>query len=392
MLTFLLRRLLSLPPLLLVISFFTFALLHLSGGDYFTRLEEDPKVSQDYVMSLRASAGRVIPVKAEKREDRFGTFTLGGTDYSFDAAGTLVVGGAPASAVEFQQDLKRFEWPVGSGDQYTITERGEVYRWVGWVRGFFAWVGNVCVGDLGESFQYKASVRSVIFDRMSNTLTLSLIALLIAWGLSIPLGVWSGVRPNSMIDYICGGVAYLGLSIPSVFLALLAMLFAYYSGWFPVGGMRDLVKWDEMTFWGKTVDRLHHLALPASVVGLRGLAGYMRQMRGQMVETLSADYVRTARAKGLSNRTVIYKHALRNAINPLLTLLGFSIAGLLSGSFLVEVVMNWPGLARVVVDAVFARDEPLVMAAVLVAALMLVMGNLIADILLAWADPRIRLE
>jgi peptide/nickel transport system permease protein len=200
------------------------------------------------------------------------------------------------------------------------------------------------------------------------------------------------VRPNSFIDYICGATAYLGLSIPSVFLALLAVLFAYYTGWFPVGGMRDLVNWEAMTTGEKALDLAHHLALPASVIGFHGLAGYMRQMRGQMVETMSADYVRTARAKGLSRKSVVYKHALRNAINPLLTLLGFSLAGLLSGSFLVEVVMNWPGLARVVVDAVFARDEPLVMAAVLVATLMLIAGNIIADILLAMADPRIRLE
>jgi peptide/nickel transport system permease protein len=118
----------------------------------------------------------------------------------------------------------------------------------------------------------------------------------------------------------------------------------------------------------------------------------MRQMRGQMVETMSSDYVRTARAKGLSHNKVIFKHALRNAINPLVTLFGFSLAGLLSGSFLVEVVFNWPGLARVTVEAVFAKDEPLVMASVMMATILLVAGNLVADVLLAIVDPKIRLE
>ena len=154
---------------------------------------------------------------------------------------------------------------------------------------------------------------------------------MIAWGLAIPLGVWSGVRPNSVIDHLCGGTAYLGLSVPSVFLALLAVLFAYYTGWFPVGNARDHVGWDDMTKFERALDILHHLVLPACVVGFTTLAGYMRQTRGQMVETMSQDYVRTARAKGVAHNTVIFKHALRNAINPLVTLFGFSIAGLLSG-------------------------------------------------------------
>ena len=388
--TFLLRRLLSLPPLLLVISFLTFMLLQASGGDFFNRLEEDPKVSQDYVMSLRASAGRVVPVKPERRAATLGAFSVRDRAYAFDAAGRLLRDGRVVEPKTEQDTLKRFVLP--DGDQFTVTEQGNVYLWVGRIRGYFAWLANAVGGELGESFQYKTSVAAVISSRLLNTLLLSGVALLIAWGLAIPLGVWSGVRPNSLVDYVCGATAYFGLSIPSVFLALLAVLLAYYTGWFPVGGMRDLVNWGGMSAGEKAVDLAHHLVLPAAVVGFHGLAGYMRQMRGQMVETMSADYVRTARSKGLARRTVIYKHALRNAINPLLTLLGFSLAGLLSGSFLVEVVMNWPGLARVVVDAVFARDEPLVMAAVLVATLMLVAGNLVADLLLALADPRIRLE
>jgi peptide/nickel transport system permease protein len=140
------------------------------------------------------------------------------------------------------------------------------------------------------------------------------------------------------------------------------------------------------------LDVAWHLVLPAGVVAVTSLAGTMRQMRGQMVETMSSDYVRTARAKGVSERRVTFVHALRNAINPLVTLFGFSIAALLSGSFLVEFVLNWPGLATIVVSAVTDRDEPLVMASILMASILLVVGNLVADLLLALVDPRIRLE
>jgi peptide/nickel transport system permease protein len=388
---FLLRRLLAIPPLLIAISFLTYALLHFTPGDFFQRLELDPNYSQDFVMSKRASVGKVLPVAPAKRASELGTFTLHGTDYSFDGEGRLLADGKLADPRREQTAVKSFRWPAG-GTHWSITESGEVYRRVGMLRGYFAWLARAVTGDLGESFNAQESVATTITERLGNTLILSLVALLISWGLAIPLGVWSGVKPNSIVDWMCGATAYAGLSLPSVFLALLAVLFAYYTGWFPVGGMRDLVAWKDMTGWERFGDVAHHLALPASVVGLRSTASYMRQMRGQMVETLSQDYVRTARAKGLSERSVIYKHTLRNAINPLVTLLGFSIAGLLSGSFLVEVVMNWPGLARLVVDSVFARDEPMVMAAVLMATLMLVFGNVIADLLLAAVDPRIRVQ
>lgn len=392
MTTFLLRRLLAIPPLLLVISFLTYLLLQFSGGDYFMRLEQDPKYTQDYVMELRLSAGRVVDVQPEDRAERFEGLVLDGRSYGFDADGKLTVDGARTDPQREQQRVKRFEWPKGSGDEYTITVTGEVYHWVGRIRGYTAWLSRAATGDLGQSYHYNDSVATKIVERMGNTLTLTVVALFISWGLALPLGIWSGVKPNSLVDHVCGATAYLGLSFPSVFLALLAVLFAYSTGWFPVGGMRDLVRLDEMSTWERLTDRIHHLVLPACVIGFHGLAGYMRQMRGQMVETMSADYVRTARAKGLSRRAVIYKHAFRNAVNPLVTLLGFSLAGLLSGSFLVEIVTNWPGLARLVVDAVFARDEPLVMAAVLMATLLLVAGNVVADVLLAITDPRIRLE
>jgi peptide/nickel transport system permease protein len=151
----------------------------------------------------------------------------------------------------------------------------------------------------------------------------------------------------------------------------------------------ESLDYDSLGFWGKVGDRLHHLALPALVLGTGPMAGHMRQMRGNLLDVLRMDYVTTARSKGLSESKVILRHAVRNAINPLITIFGYSLASLLSGAFLVEVVMAWPGLGRLTVDALFARDLYLVMGGVVMAATILIISNLIADIMLALADPRI---
>ena len=391
MLTFLLRRLLAIPPLLLVISFLTYTLLGAAPGDYFSEKDADPRTSRDMVMGQRASAGKVVEIAKEDRARVLGSFVRGGRTYAFDAAGTVTRDGAPLDPRTDQAALKRFVWPADGGAEWTVTPEGRVYRWVGSVEGYFRWIGRVLTGDLGQSLQYTESVATLLFGRLWNTLKLNLVVLVLAWGIAIPLGVWSGVRPNSSVDHACGALAYVSLSVPSVFLALLAMLFAYHTGWFPVGDMRDSVRWDSMSGWERLVDSAWHLVLPAVVIAATEIAGYMRRMRSQMVESMSQDYVRTARAKGVPRRRVIFVHALRNAINPMVTLLGFSLAALLSGSFLVEYVTNWPGMAQITVNAVLRRDDPLVLASILMATLLLVLGNLVADVLLAVVDPRIRL-
>ncbi len=254
------------------------------------------------------------------------------------------------------------------------------------------WLWNAVQGELGRSFEYNRDVSDLLVERMANTLLLAFFALIFSWGVAIPLGVISAVRQNTWIDKVAGFVAYFGLSIPRVFLALLAVMFAAQTGWFPIGGLRNEVRWDEFTAWEKVLDVGWHLVLPATVLGITNMAGYMRQMRGYTIETLAQDYVRTARAKGLPERTVLFKHTVRNAINPLVTLFGYSLAYLITGSFLVEIVMSWPGMARLTLSALMAKDVHLVMASVMLASLMLVMGNLIADVLLALVDPRIRVE
>jgi peptide/nickel transport system permease protein len=242
--------------------------------------------------------------------------------------------------------------------------------------------------DFGESFSRHQPVFTVLKEGLANTLLLALAAAIITWGLAIPLGVWAAVRQNSWVDQTLSLSAFVWLSIPEVLSGLLLLFLAARTGWFPVGGMHA-IDWDYLDAGGKLVDLLHHLLLPALVVGLIPLAGRMRQMRGNLLDVLRLDYVTTARAKGLDENTVVFKHALRNAINPLITLFGYTLGALVSGSFIAEIVFSWPGLGRITLDAILTQDQYLVMGSVLMASVMLVLGNLVADLLLAVADPRI---
>lgn len=258
-----------------------------------------------------------------------------------------------------------------------------------WYIQYLFWIKNIFLHlDFGESFAYKVPVFTLIKTRLANTFLLALAAATLTWFLAVPFGILSAVRQFSWVDKGLSFVSFLGLSIPEVFFALLMIYFAATTGWFPIGGMRSL-DYDTLTPFGKALDLLHHLLLPAIVLGTIPMAGRMRQMRANLLDVLRADYVTTARAKGLSERAVIWKHAVRNAINPMITLFGFTLAYLLSGSILVEVVMSWPGIGRLTIEALRAQDLYLIMGSVLMASTMLILGNLVADILLAVADPRI---
>ncbi len=242
--------------------------------------------------------------------------------------------------------------------------------------------------DFGESFSRHQPVFLVLREGLLNTLLLAGAAAIVTWGLAIPLGVWAAVRQYSWVDRILSLLAFIWLSIPEVLSGLLLLLLAAKTGWFPVGGMRS-IDHDELDMIGRLLDLAHHLALPALVVGLIPLAGRMRQMRGNLLDVLRLDYVTTARAKGLSENAVIFKHALRNAVNPLITLFGYTLGSLVSGSFVAEIIFSWPGLGRITLDAILSQDQYLVMGSVLMASVVLIIGNLIADVLLAIADPRI---
>jgi len=257
---------------------------------------------------------------------------------------------------------------------------------------YWYWLWPALRGDFGYSFTKSAPVWSLIGERMLNTLLLTGSALVFSWVLAIPLGMLAAVYRNRWADKLIGFISFSGLSIPSLFFSLLMILFAAKTGLFPVGGIHNQVMWDVMSPWERFVDTLWHLILPMIVLGTIGLAQYVRQMRSEMIETLSQDYIRTARAKGLSRWRVLTRHALGNAINPLVTIFGFSLATLLGGALLTEFVFAWPGLGMLTFDALTNKDEPLVMASVMMLLLMLVIGNLIADVMLALIDPRIRLE
>ncbi|HKP86866.1 MAG TPA: ABC transporter permease [Blastocatellia bacterium] len=258
---------------------------------------------------------------------------------------------------------------------------------------YWYWAKPAMLGDFGDSYtKIRVPVSTLIGERVLNTLLLTGSALIFSWVLAIPLGVLAAVYRNRWADKLCGFISFFGLSIPTVFFSLLMVLFAAKTGWFPPGGVHEQVNWEYMSGWQKVTDTLWHLVLPTIVLGTVGLAQYMRQMRSEMIETLSQDYIRTARAKGLSQWRVVIRHALGNAINPLVTLFGLSLAFLLAGALLTEYVFAWPGLGTLIYDALRGKDEPMVMAAVTMLVLMLVVGNLIADLLLAIIDPRIRME
>ena len=254
---------------------------------------------------------------------------------------------------------------------------------------YLYYLRNVAHGDFGESFARHQPVFVVLREALGNTLLLAIAAALVTWCLAIPLGTLAAVRQHRFADRATSVVAFLGLSIPEVLSGLLLLLLAARTGWFPVGGMHSL-DWDDLGFFGKALDLGKHLLLPAVVVGLTPLASRMRQMRGSLLEVLPLDYVTAARAKGLGEGTVVTKHALRNALNPMITLFGYTLGSLVSGAFVAEVVFGWPGLGRVTLDALQAHDQYVVLGAVLLAALVLVAGNLVAHLMLAAADPRIR--
>ncbi|NDF17581.1 MAG: ABC transporter permease, partial [Verrucomicrobia bacterium] len=203
------------------------------------------------------------------------------------------------------------------------------------------------------------------------------------------LAVLAAARPGGWIDKLTSAAAYFALAIPEFFLALLAVWFAAQTGWFPIGGLTSLDH-DFLPFGARILDIAWHLVLPTLVLGLGGVAGTLRVLRANVLDVLRAEYVTAARAKGLPEKIVLFRHVLRNALNPLLSTVGYAFAGLLSGSLLVENVMNYPGLGRLVYEAFIREDQFVVLGSVMVGCTLLVVGNLISDLALAWSDPRVR--
>lgn len=253
---------------------------------------------------------------------------------------------------------------------------------------YFSWAKSFVKGDLGYTSAGE-KVSDKLKERIPNTLLLAFVVIFMTWSVGIPLGILAAVKKETFIDRALTLLSSIGMAIPSFFFAILMLIFAVKTGWFPVGGLTSY-NFNEMGLWGKIVDISRHLVLPTIVLFTISLSGLQRQMRANMLEVLDSDYVKFARAKGLSEGKVLFKHALRNAVNPMITLLGFEFAGLLSGAALTEYVFQYPGLGRLILEAVMKSDINLVMASLMMGTIMLILGNLIADILLMVTDPRLR--
>src|SRR2546425_4339191 len=256
---------------------------------------------------------------------------------------------------------------------------------------YLRWLTNIVRGDFGYSFAYQVPVLWLVRSRLFNTLLLNIIALIVAWAIGIPIGLHPPTHQYSWSDNLLSLFSYVGISTPTFFSGLLLVFFPFQTRWLPIGGMTSL-DYDLFPWYGKAFDVARHLVIPVMVLGVLAVAGLTRQMRANLLAVLRQDYVKTARAKGLAERVVVNKHAVRNAINPLITIFGFELGGLLSGSAILEVVIGWPGLGQLILDAVVRKDLYVVMGSLVIGGVTLVLGYLIADSLLAYGDPRIRYD
>lgn len=256
---------------------------------------------------------------------------------------------------------------------------------------FVLFLGNVARGHLGYSHSMHRDVGSVLAGAVPRTLLLMGAALFTSFAIGIAVGAFQAVRRGSWLDRSTSGILLLLYSIPDFWLALMALLaFAYWLPIFPAGGMVDQVMHDYMSFGGRVRDVIAHLILPSLTLALLSAAGIARFQRAALLDVLPQDYVRTARAKGLGERTVVLKHALRNALLPVITLLGLSLPALVGGTFFVEKVFSWPGMGYIATNAIASRDYDLVTGTVIVGGIMVAVGSLLADLLYAAADPRLR--
>lgn len=252
------------------------------------------------------------------------------------------------------------------------------------------WLGRLVTGDLGVSTS-GGPVFALLMQRAGNTLLLSVLTIICTWLIAIPAGTYAAIYRGQWVDKFFSILTGVAMSMPTFLLAMLLLMVALATGSLPMGGLTSFDYFDKSPI-GQVADIAWHLIIPVTVLTFVGLATIQRQMRGNLLDVLRKEYVRTARAKGLPENKVIYHHALRNAINPLLTLMGFELGGLLSGAALTETVLSYPGLGRLTLDAVLTKDLNLVMASIMLGAVLLIVGNLIADVLLKVVDPRIVLE
>jgi peptide/nickel transport system permease protein len=257
---------------------------------------------------------------------------------------------------------------------------------------YATWLGKFVTLDFGTAFADGRKVKDKILERLPVTLTINALSLAVILLISIPIGIMSATRQYSMLDRFTTIFVFLGFSTPSFWLALLLIyLLGVQWGVLPISGLHS-IDTTGLTGWGRLMDSARHLVLPVFVSAFGGLAAYSRFMRNSMLEVLRQDYIRTARAKGLPERTVIYKHAFRNAVMSVITILGLALPGLIGGSAIMEQVFGIPGMGQLMFQAVFSRDYNVAMGILVPAAFLTMLGNFFADIAYAFTDPRVRLQ
>jgi peptide/nickel transport system permease protein len=260
------------------------------------------------------------------------------------------------------------------------------------VHRYFVQLGNLLQGDLGTSIVQKRPVSHLLGDALPNTLLLGGVALFLEFTIGVWLGIVSAVRHRSVLDRVITPVSLFLYSMPGFWLSLMmVLLFAVTLGWLPSSGMHSVGS-EDWPFAARVWDVVKHIAMPGFVLGVTGAAYVARFQRSAMLEVIRQDFVRTARAKGLEERTVVGRHALRNALIPVLTLLGLSLPALVSGAVITESIFAWPGMGQTVIHAIPERDVQVITGFTLVASVMVVVGSIVADVLYAWADPRVRLR
>ena len=252
------------------------------------------------------------------------------------------------------------------------------------------WLKRIVTLDFGNSFIDDRPVKTKIAERLPATLLLNIAALIVVFSIALPLGVTSALRHNSLYDRVTTIFVFIGYSTPTFWFALILMIiFGFWLGWFPISGMSP---WYTQYYspLEKFLDLLWHLFLPVCATAFGGLAGISRYVRSSMLEVTRQDYIRTAKAKGLLKNKIVWRHALKNALLPIITILGFSLPGLISGSFIFETIFAWPGMGRMTYEAIMNYDYPVVMGGGVIAIFLTLVGILISDILYAVVDPRIR--
>lgn len=251
---------------------------------------------------------------------------------------------------------------------------------------YWRWLTRLAKGDFGNTFKANRPVGVLLWPALKNTLILMSVEWILTMLIAIPWGIYNSTRQYGFSDNVAAVIGYAGFAMPTFWFAIiLQMVFSLKLGWLPLANMYTMGK------EGQIVDLMLHMVLPVTVLVLINLASYVKYARASMLEVLSQDYVRTARAKGVSENKVVFKHALRNAMIPIVTIIGLDLPTIVAGAALTETVFNWPGMGRLFVDMAMAREYSVIMAVVMVTATFVVLGNLLADILYAIVDPRVRL-